>query len=147
MKIMIVDKKRSKRGGKVIRIMPLLPQTLNALEQLRDFRRVQGEPVGENDYIFPELWRTLGVMPCSNPFIEKRFRRQLKPFGLIFKDTVGAPRRTASNWWREKVGEFWENMFLGHSRTVARSDYYDPYSIPASIINQIKAPTDEQAAV
>ena len=142
-RIMILDRKRSKRGKVVFRVMPLRPQTAEALKKIKEEQKRLG--VETRGYIFPELSQ------IQRTTLHAQFQTILRSNGLDYKDAAGTLRRTAANWWREKVGEFWENMFLGHSSDVARTHYYDPYSIPASIMDEFKESEKEikpeQAAV
>ena len=140
--IMVIDEKASRRGERRVRYMPLLPQTAEALHRLQEEQKETKQKA--NGYIFPELWKTVGVLPYSRSTIDVRFQKILKPYGLNYKGTAGVLRRTAANWWRDAVGEYWENMFLGHSLDVARLHYYDPFNIPASIMARIRA-TDSSA--
>jgi len=114
---MIEDVKRSKRGAKKTREMILDDKTADALKRLQDYRRANGETTREQDFIFPEF---------ANPdytSIRLRFNRVLERLGIDFQVSVGTMRRAASNYWGELVGEYWENLFLGHSKEIARTTY------------------------
>ena len=122
-RLMIVDVKRSKLGAKKTREMILDNQTADALRRLRDYRQANGEPTREQDFIFPELWKTPGVVCYLNSVISNMFKKVLDRLGVEFTCNVGTMRRAASNYWGELVGEYNENVFLGHSKEVARTHY------------------------
>ena len=122
-RLMIVDVKRSKQGAKKTREMILDDKTAEALRRLREYRNANGETTREQDYIFPELWKVPGVVPIFESQIRASFKRTMQSIGIDFKVSVGTMRRAASNYWGELVGEYWENLFLGHSKAVARSAY------------------------
>ncbi len=115
-RMMIDDVKRSKQGSKKTREMILDDQTAEYLKRLRDYRHENGETTREQDYMFPEL--------CySNDVVYTKFKRLVKRLGIDCNCTVGPMRRAASNYWGELVGEYHENVFLGHSKEVARAHY------------------------
>lgn len=121
--LMIEDVKRSKQGGRKTREMILDDETADALKRLRQYRKNHGETTNEQDYIFKELWKVPGVVPIYESQIRASFNRIMQRIGVNFKVSVGTMRRAASNYWGELVGEYWENLFLGHSKAVARSVY------------------------
>lgn len=122
-RLMIVDVKRSKQGAKKTREMILDDKTAEALRRLQEYRNANGETTREQDYIFPELWKTPGVTCYCSTVIFTKFQRVLKRLGIDFDCNVGTMRRAASNFWGELVGEYNENMFLGHSKEIARTHY------------------------
>ena len=122
-RLMIDDVKRSKLGAKKTREMILDNQTADALRRLRDYRQANGETTREQDYIFPEFWKTPGAVCYCSTVILTKFQRIVRRLGIDFACNVGTMRRAASNYWGELVGEYNENMFLGHSKEVARAHY------------------------
>ena len=122
-RLMIEDVKRSKQGAKKTREMILDDKTAEALKRLRDYRRDNGETTREQDYIFPELWKIPGIVSYHSARISKRFQKILDGLGVEISCNVGTMRRAATNFWGETVGEYNENVFLGHSQTVSRKHY------------------------
>ena len=122
-RLMIEDVKRSKQGAKKTREMILDDKTAEALKRLRDYRRDNGETTREQDYIFPELWKIPGTVSYHSARISKRFQKILDGLGVEISCNVGTMRRAATNFWGEIVGEYNENVFLGHSQTVSRKHY------------------------
>lgn len=116
-RLMIEDVKRSKRGAKKTREMILDNQTAEALKRLKDYRHANGETTREQDFIFPEF------VNSDYTSIRLLFNRVLERLGIDFQVNVGTMRRAASNYWGELVGEYWENLFLGHSKEIARTTY------------------------
>ncbi len=122
-RMMIDDVKRSKLGAKKTREMILDDKTAEYLKRLRDYRRANGEPTREQDYIFPELWKIPGVACFAGAVIAKKFQRILDRLGIEITCNVGTMRRAAQNDWDNLVGEHWTNIFLGHSQETARKHY------------------------
>ncbi len=134
--ILIRDVKRSKRTSLKWRPSILRSETVDALRRLKDDQKRRG--IDNKGYVFPELWKIPGIEKKHDQPIVNKFKTLLKKNGISLVDPCNILRRTASNYWRETVGEYLENVFLGHSRSVARSDYYDDLNIPKNVLDKVR---------
>ena len=131
--IQIRDIKRGKQGNIVVREMPLRPETIDALQRLRAAQKRRGI---QSRFIFPELWKIQGIELSTAQ--RYRFTNILKKEGIEIPSPFNTLRRTASNFWRNLVGVYWENVFLGHTETVAKTAYYNESLIPSNVLKAIQ---------
>lgn len=130
--LMIKDVKRSKRGKATKwRKMPLFPETAAALWELKQERERNGEPLRN---VFSDWWKrdaeTNGIKVFH--YLKAIFQAA----GVEVERPRQVLRQTASNRIRDEYGEYWENVWVGHTKDVARSAYYSN-EIPKDILNKI----------
>lgn len=131
----IKDVKRSKRGKATKwRTMPLFTETAQVLAQLKEERKRNGDAL---NYVFSDWWRDDLKNNSTNAFC--LFNRILSAAGLEIDRPRQVLRQTASNRIREQFGEYWENVWIGHTKEVARGAYYSK-EIPQEILDKIPNP-------
>ena len=130
--LMIRDVKRSKRSkGAKWRKMPLFPETAAALWELKQERKRNGDALF---YVFSDWWKrdaeTNGIKVFH--YLKAIFQAA----GVEVERPRQVLRQTASNRIRDEYGEYWENVWLGHTKDVARNAYYSN-DIPKDILDKI----------
>lgn len=128
----IKDVKRTKRGKATQwREMPLFYQTAQALAQLKRERKRNGDAL---NYVFSDWWRYDRTKNGATSY--NRITAILYDAGLEIDRPRQVLRQTASNRIRDEYGEYWENIWIGHTKDVARSAYYSK-EIPQDILDKI----------
>lgn len=130
--LLIKDVKRSKRSkGAKWRKMPLFRDTAAALWELKEERKRNGDAL---DFVLSDWWKRDAeiVGACAYCHLQTIYQAaNVNP-----ERARQVLRQTASNRIRDEYGEYWENLWLGHSQSVARGAYYSD-DIPKEILNKI----------
>lgn len=130
--LMIKDVKRSERSkGAKWRKMPLFPETAAALWKLKQERERNGETLVN---VFSDWWKLDVKSSGANAFY--RFVKICEEAGVETDRPRQVLRQTASNRIREERDEYLENIWLGHTKDVARSAYYSN-EIPQNVLDDI----------
>ena len=130
--LMIKDVKRSKRGKATKwRKMPLFPKTAAALWELKQERERNGETLVN---VFSDWWERDAETHGTNAYYHLKAIFQAADVEAERPRQV--LRQTASNRIRDEYGEYLENVWVGHTKNVARSAYYSN-DIPKDILDKI----------